>query len=252
MQNEEADRTRREFMPNRMERFFTEFNSLHDSLQDYSNSTADFFTLLKELENHPVINRYKDELHIIRKLRNLLVHEKTTIDYDVAMPSEKTVEQLAFIREQFVQPTTAGEHFSRKVFCFNRSDSLERLLYFVGVKSLYQFPIFDANGLAGIISHSGITNWLAHHYSDGVIDLSHVIIADIISDENSFFQYEVVPTDTSLFHIEKMFTRNLLVGRSQYIILLSDKKQIKEWEDLKGIITPWDLPEVLSLIQYEY
>ena len=239
-------------MPNRIERFYTEFNNLHDALQEHTNSNSDFFTLLKKLEEHPVIRLYKDELHIIRKLRNLLIHEKKTIDYDVAMPSEKTVEQLTFIREQFVQPSTAGEHFSRKVFCFNQTDSIERLLYFVGQKSLYQFPIFNEEGLEGIISHSGITNWFAHNYKDDKVDLTGVVISDLIIEEDSFFQYEVVSPDTSLFLIEKMFTRNLLVGRSQYIILLSEKETIEHWDDLKGIITPWDLPEVLSLIHYEY
>lgn len=234
-----------------MERFFTEFNNLHEAMQDKSNSNDDFFTLLKEMEDDPVINRYKDELHIIRKLRNLLVHEKKTIDYDVAKPSETTVAQLTFIREQLVQPVTAGEYFSRKVFCFNSDDTLERLLYFVNRKSLYQFPIFDNHGLSGIISHSGITNWLAHNFENGHVDFTGVLIEDIIGDEDTFFQYEVVPLDTSLFTVEKMFTSNLLVGRNQYILLLSDKESITDWEDLKGIITPWDLPQVLSLIHYQ-
>lgn len=234
-----------------MERFFTEFNNLHEAMQDKSDSNDDFFTLLKEMEDDPVIHRYKDELHIIRKLRNLLVHEKKTIDYDVAKPSQKTVEQLTFIREQLVQPSTAGEYFSRKVFCFNADDTLERLLYFVGQKSLYQFPIFNDDGLSGVISHSGITNWFAHHFKQGQVDFNDVLIKEIVDDEDTYFQYEVVPLDTSLFTVEKMFTSNLLVGRNQYILLLSDKQTIRHWDDLKGIITPWDLPQVLSLIHYE-
>lgn len=238
-------------MSNRMERFFTEFNTLHEAMQDKSKSNDDFFTLLKEMEQDPVIARYKDELHIIRKLRNLLVHEKKTIDYDVALPSEKTVEQLTFIRQQLVQPSTAGEFFNRKVFCFNVEDSLERLLYFVHKKSLYQFPIFDEKGLAGVISHSGITNWFAHHHGDGQVDLEGVQVEDIVKDEETFYQYEVIPLETSLFTVEKMFARNLLVGRNQYILLLSDQEQIMEWEEIKGIITPWDLPQVLSLIHYK-
>lgn len=238
-------------MAETMERFFTEFNNLHEALQEKAGSTADFFTLLKDLEKDSVVGRYKDELHLIRKLRNLLVHEKKTIAYDIAVPSERTVEQLTFIRKQLIQPATAGEYFSRKVFSFNMDDSIGRLLYFVDKNHLYQFPIFDEDGLAGIISHNGVTNWLAHNYSEGQIDLTDVQVQDIVANEDSYYQYKVISTNTSLFDVEELFSSNLLIGRSQYLVLLSDEDKIKKWEDIKGIITPWDLPEVLSLLEFK-
>ncbi len=238
-------------MANNMERFIAAFNSLHDVLQERAGTAEDFYTLMKEMEDDPMIRRYRDELHVIRKLRNILVHEKKTIEYDVAVPSEKVIEQIQFIREQMIQPATAGQHFSRRVFCFNYDDSFKRLLYFVNKNHLYQFPIFDEDGLAGIISHNGITNWLAHNHSKGLVDLRDVRIADIIADEETYFDYEVIPTDTTLFDVEEMFSKNLLEGRNQYLVLLSDEVKIENWEDIKGIITPWDLPQLFSLIQFE-
>lgn len=234
-----------------IEAFLTAFNRLHETLQDVAGNEDDFFSLLKDLERHPIVHLYKDELHIIRKLRNIIIHEKKNIHYDIAYPSEVAVERLEFVRKQLIQPETAGDHFKRDVFCFDIDDTLERLLYFVHQKRLYQFPIFDESGLTGVISHSGITNWLANHYSDEVIDFSKVFIRDIVEDEYTYFQYEIIHPETSLFDVEKMFSKNLFAGRNQYILLLSDKKEIEDWEDLKGIITPWDLPEVLSLIQFE-
>ena len=238
-------------MADKMIRFMTEFNNLHEALSEKANSNNDFYTLLKDLEKDPIISRYKDELHIIRKLRNILVHEKKTIDYDIAEPSEKTIEQLKFFRKQIIQPATAGKYFSRKVFSFNIDDSIERLLYFVNKNHLYQFPIFNTKGLAGVISHNGITNWLAHNYSDGSVDLRGVEIRDIVEDEDSYFHYKIIPTNTTLFDVEETFSENLLHGRSQYLVLLSDEEEIQEWEDIQGIITPWDLPQVFSLIQFD-
>lgn len=234
-----------------MEKFITEFNQLHDVFQEKVGNTGDFYTLLKDLENDPVIRRYKDELHVIRKLRNILVHEKKTIDYDIAVPSEKVIQQLKFIRKQIIQPATAGQYFSRRVFSFNADDSFKRLLYFVDKNHLYQFPIFDEEGLTGIISHNGITNWLAHNHSKGQVDLRDVLIEDIVKDEETYLDYQVIATDTTLFDVEELFSKNLLEGRNQYVVLLSDKPKIKEWEDIEGIITPWDLPQLLSLIQFE-
>lgn len=238
-------------LANTMEQFITEFNRLHDVLQEKVGNTDDFYTLLKDLENDPVIRRYKDELHVIRKLRNILVHEKKTIDYDIAVPSEKVIQQLKFIRKQIIQPATAGQYFSRRVFSFNADDSFKRLLYFVDKNHLYQFPIFDEEGLTGIISHNGITNWLAHNHSKGQVDLRDVLIEDIVKDEETYLDYQVIATDTTLFDVEELFSKNLLEGRNQYVVLLSDKPKIKEWEDIEGIITPWDLPQLLSLIQFE-
>lgn len=231
--------------------FLTAFNRLHETLEDVVGEKDDFFSLLKTLEMHPIIHLYKDELHIIRKLRNIIVHEKKNIHYEIAYPSENAVERLNFVRKQLIQPETAGDHFERDVFCFNHDDTLERLLYFVNKKRLYQFPIFDEEGLTGVISHSGITNWLADHYSEAVFDFSNILIEDIVGAEYTYFQYEIIPPEMTLFDVEKMFTKNIFAGRNQYILLLSHKKEIENWEDLLGIITPWDLPEVLSLIHFE-
>ena len=236
-------------MDDRIQRFYIEFNKLHDALKEKTGKNDDFFSLLKLMERDIVVSRYKDELHIIRKLRNLLVHETRTMEYDIATPSEEVIEYIIFVRKQIIQPSSAGDHFSRKVFCFNIDDSLERLLYFLNKKQLYQFPVFDENGLAGVISHNGITNWLAHNFSNPSLDFKQVKIRDIVADENSYYHYEVIKPTTSLFDVEQMFSSNLFVGRSQYVILISDKEEIKEYGDLKGIVTPWDLPEVMTTIQ---
>lgn len=236
-------------MDDRIQRFYIEFNKLHDSLKEKTGKDDDFFSLLKLLEKDIVVGRYKDQLHIIRKLRNLLVHETRTVEYDIATPSEEVIEYMKFVRKQIIQPASVGDHFSRKVFCFNINDSLERLLYFLDKKQLYQFPVFDENGLAGVISHNGITNWLAHNFSNPDLDFKQVKIRDIVADENSYYHYEVIRPETTLFDVEQMFSSNLAVGRSQYVILISDTKEIKEYEDIKGIVTPWDLPEVMTAIQ---
>lgn len=236
-------------MSKTFDQFISEYNKLHDALRERANKEDDFFSLLKDLEGDVIVSRYKDELHLIRKLRNLLVHEKRNINYDIAQPSAIVIEQMNYIRQQIIQPATAGEYFNRKVFSFNIEDSLERLLYFINEKHLYQFPIFDEKGLTGVLSHNGITNWLAHDFSKDSIDFSQVTIQDIVEDERSYYHYEVIQSDTNLFDVEAMFSSNLFVGRSQYVILIADVDEIKNWEDLKGIITPWDLPELMSLLR---
>ncbi len=234
-------------MNNQIQNFLVEFNKLHDALKEKTGKDDDFFSLLKRLEQDIVVRRYKDELHIIRKLRNLLVHETRTVDYELATPSQEVIDYLSFVRKQIIQPATAGQHFSRKVFSFNLEDSLERLLHFLDKKHLYQFPVFNSTGFAGVISHNGITNWLAHNFSNQM-NFEEVKIKDIVADEESYYHYEIIKPETSLFDVEAMFSSNLFVGRSQYVILISDKEEILEWDDLKGIITPWDLPEVISSI----
>lgn len=235
-------------MSENFDRFISEFNKLHGALKEKAEKSSDFFTLLKILESDPIVSRYKDELHLVRKLRNLLIHEKKNVHYDIAEPSEVIIQQMSHIRQQILQPATAGDFFSREVFSFNMEDSLERLLYFVNQKHLYQFPIFDEDGLAGVLSHNGITNWLAHDFSINSIDFSQVTIKDIVGNEDSYYHYEVIPSDKSLFDVEAMFSSNLFVGRSQYVLLIADVEEIKEWKDLKGIITPWDLPELMALL----
>ena len=80
-------------MTDTMGRFISEFNNLHDAMMEKVDSDDDFFSLLKEMEDDPIISRFKDELHIIRKLRNILIHEKKTIEYDIAIPSEEVIQE---------------------------------------------------------------------------------------------------------------------------------------------------------------
>lgn len=231
-----------------VEVFLAEFNKLHKAMQEKVGKEDDFFSLLKRMEKtDSVISRYKDELHLIRKLRNLLVHEKQTIDYDLAIPSSKTVKDLHNIRLKFEFPETASK-FEKKVYSFSLEDSLYKLLQAVDQYNISHFPIFYQDKLQGVMSHNGITHWIGHEYKQKVIDLTTVHLSDIVEAEDTYMHYDVVQPETPLYDVEQLFHQNLLAGRNLFVILIATKNKITQPNQLKGIITAYDLPRVLGEI----
>lgn len=232
----------------RVEAFLAEFNQLHKAMQAKTGKQDDFFSLLKRMEKtDSVIRRYKDELHLTRKLRNLLVHEKQTIAYDIAIPSEEALQALHDIRIKFEYPETAST-FEKKVYSFNINDSLFKLLEAVNRYQISHFPIFDDHQLQGVMSHNGITHWIGHEYQQKIIDLTKVQLSDIVEAEDTYMHYDVIIPETPLYLVEQLFQENLLAGRNLFVILIATKKKITQADQLKGIITSNDLPRVLQSI----
>ena len=58
--------------------FIESFNHIHKYLKKYTDSddNVSFSDLLYKAKAHPMIHLYLDELHLFRKLRNIIVHQK--------------------------------------------------------------------------------------------------------------------------------------------------------------------------------
>ena len=82
--------------------FIESFNHIHKYLKKYTDSddNVSFSDLLYKAKAHPMIHLYLDELHLFRKLRNIIVHQTDDFERLVATPSDEVVERIKFIEQQ--------------------------------------------------------------------------------------------------------------------------------------------------------
>lgn len=112
-----------------------------------------------------------------------------------------------------------------------------------------QFPIFKDKKLVGLLTENGITQFLSNSVKDDIISISETIVDDIIKEDEGKESFTIVNSNTLLYDINEEFRHNLNNGNSIFAILISNRgRKIKSPSDIKGIITPWDLPKILKNI----
>ena len=223
---------------NNVEIFIEEFNKLHKVLP---SKEKEFGNAIKTLNHNPIIRKHKAKLELARKLRNILVHENRMSK--VATPTNSIIKSLTEIRRKFENPATVNE-FTKDVRIFDVKDTIYEVLKVIKKESISQFPVFDEENFKGIFSDNGITNWLA---KKKMVYTKETTIKDILSLDEHIESYQIVRMHKPLYEIEEIFYENIQKrGDANIIILITPMGDIKNKTDIRGIITPWDFPELLT------
>lgn len=237
--------------------FISEFNLLHKTMNDKAGVDIESFGSLLNFmrKRDKTVQHYYDQLEVIRDLRNILVHEKISVDFDVAIPTKEIITRMKHIRDSVEMPGSVREYFSKEVVTLHVNDPLSKLLARVKETKYSQFPIFSKQGLIGVLSDNGIAKWLAREFSvedDDIVNLRYTNVGDLIaSDEvknKAFYQYRVIHPDESLYVVEDIFQEEIGKGHNLFVLLLSEKETIDKPYDITGIITTWDISKVTSIL----
>lgn len=232
------------------ESFLRAFNSLHETLGKKLNQpNLQFGALLKAAEKNrdKVILNYLSELDFYREFRNFLVHQATIDKPPVAEPNDFIINEINNIIQSIENPKKVYELFLNNVIHFNMDDSLSKVLSVVTEKEYSQFPVFNSNGLVGLISENGITRFLAESVNDDIISIVETKVKDVIDQDEAKDSISIVNSNTLIYDVEEIFNKKLHEGNSIFAILVSNRgHKIKNPEDIVGIITPWDLPIILD------
>lgn len=237
-------------MNENVSRFNHAFNELQEAVAEKldKSSETSFGTLLglANYQKDKVISTYMDSLQFYREFRNLLTHKTISGKEAIAIPSDLLIKEIEDITEKIKHPKKVKDLFLSKVITFQQTDKLSSVLKIVKEKSYSQFPVFNHNELVGVISEKGITNFLAHSISDDGVVIKDTTIKDIISTHEEKNLYEVIPSDKSIFDIEAIFNNRIKEGKTAYVLLISKNNHIQSSDDIVGIITPWDIPEIVK------
>lgn len=193
-----------------------------------------------------VIKTYKRKLDIYRQFRNILVHSTINEHESIANPSQSLIEEMKVVKEKIEYPKVVSDLFLEKVISFNQNDKLKDVLETIKENQISQFPVFQENKLIGLISENGITNFLAHSITDDLISISGTTVRDILDNDKEKNSYEIIPENKSIFDIESIYSKKMEEGIVAYFLLISKTDRVTKPSDLTGIITPWDMPEIIE------
>lgn len=207
-----------------------------------------FGKLLKvaQNKNDKVILAYYDKLDFYRELRNLLTHKSISKDEVIALPSDTLLKQMEEIAQKIKYPKKVSDLFTKNVLSFNDCDSLKDVLIEINRCGYSQFPVFKDGKVEGVISENGITNFLAQSIEEDIISISETKIGDIIGMDEMKNSFQIIKESKSIFDIETIFSKETRKGNSNFLLLIAKNGEIKSPKDIKGIITPWDLPILIE------
>jgi len=235
----------------RVREFVALYNRLEKVLKEKVNNgkgKMSFYELTRRaVENKDkVVTYYKKDLDLIRKFRNLLLHEHVNIENYLAVPSDYLVDITEQLIEKISRPQRVKDLFLKDVKSFSLDDSLSTVLKEVEATKYTQFPVFDKQRLVGIISDNGITLFLSQMVAEDIISIQETKVSDVINYDEEKESFDVVIENKSIYDINEMYEKQIKEGNTNYIVLISNKSResIQESKDITGIITPWDVPMI--------
>ncbi|WP_010650253.1 CBS domain-containing protein [Oceanobacillus massiliensis] len=225
------------------ERFLSAFNRIEKVLKSLLiKKEMGFSRAVRVLrDENAVIKRYTDDLLEYAELRNAIVHNKIDVAFAIAEPHDSVVEQVERIERELTQPREVDPLFMKEVVVFQQDEPLANMLEVVNQKGITKFPIYKGDEFLGLITHKGITKWLAkglRNSSEPVLDAR---LTDILQCETGD-NYKFIKSGTSVYEAIEIFKEQ--IGKGIRIEALLITRKGTKSEKLLGIVTNWDIMEV--------
>lgn len=163
--------------------FISIFNKLEKFFKDQVEDDArkPFYSLIGTLKHsNSNVRYYYVKLKEYADLRNAIIHER--IDGRViAEPNEYAIKELQMIYEKITTSPKVIEICAHSVKTLSIKDNLSCALNLMNKHGFSQVPIYDDNVFKGMLNSIAISCWMSGVMQDGVIDISKVMIKEVLS-----------------------------------------------------------------------
>lgn len=228
------------------ERFIAAFNKI-DKLLKKELSIQRHTSFARMIEaarrKHPIVQKYEMDLKKFAELRNIIVHEQIAPDYIIAEPHDEIVEKIEHILELLESPVKVFPRFQRSVKSFQYHVELGKVLKVIQKYSYSQFPIYQGREFIGLLTHNGISAWLAHYDHDCSVNIQDIPISEVIIYETHRNNCLFVPKDLLLYEAKNLFVTHFQRKMTRLDALLITDNGSK-CEKLLGIVTPTDVLQI--------
>lgn len=226
------------------ERFITAFNKIDKLLKRELNIQSHIsFSRMIDMakKKHPVVQKYELDLKKFAELRNVIIHERIAPDYIIAEPHDEIVHRIERILNILMTPEKVYPRFQRRVKTFQYHVQLGEVLLAIQQYSYSQFPIYEGREFIGLLTHNGISGWLANN--EGTMNIQHVPLSEVFLYENHRHNVMFIHKDMLVYEAKHLFVNHFNRNLTRLdALLITDNGN--EREKLLGIITPTDMLEV--------
>jgi CBS domain-containing protein len=150
---------------NAAQRFITAFNEIENHFRAAlgADEHIEFGKLAREyVATRRLPLKHQDALLTFARLRNAISHEPYRDGRPIADPRPDVVEQIEQLRNLYFKPPTALSVLGQMEVCSVAPDQpISVALEYVRLFDYSQFPVYDGDSYAGILTTNAIARWLA-------------------------------------------------------------------------------------------
>ncbi len=203
-----------------------------------------FSVMVKELSKRDrLISRFRDELLQWHDLRNAIVHERRGGGQVIAEPVPEALEEFQRLARLISSPPKILGRFQREVARVAPSDSVRHATETMRDKGFAQLPVYDDNGLHGLLTATAISRWLASAWEPGVFEDTAVAEVLAVADDHS--AWRLLDRDATFTDALSLFDQAHDTGvRLVAIVITHDGKP---GQKPIGILTSADLPALIDI-----
>ncbi len=230
------------------ERFIAAYNKIERHLErlvDKDSSSGyhrGFPELVRKARDLSAVARfYELDLREFGELRNAIVHGSVEPEVVIAEPHPSAVELIERIASALAEPERVIPRFAREVVYVSPDEPLSRILALVNKHHYTQFPVLDTRaGLLGLITYTGIVNWLARNYTGSSPAALDVTAKELLRFEDPLENFRVVGRDSDVYQVKEIFVANIDRTRQKVNAVLVTEDGTRRGR-LLGIVTPSDI-----------
>ena len=202
--------------------------------------------LIKELSlKNSVVKRYKNELNLIRTVRNINTHQRNDkYGYVVCPNPEMNVRLRNIIDEINNPPTIYNSNMCIKrnsIYCKTLNDDISSTIKDMVEKVYTHIPIIENNVLIGVFSESTLLDIIKK--DNGIIvdeNTQFKEIKEYLKIENhSAEDFIFISKNKNIYDIEEIFKKYFL--RRKRIGCVYVTEHGKKSESILGMFTAWDV-----------
>lgn len=199
----------------------------------------------KARDSSAVVRFHELDLREFGELRNAIVHGSVEPGVVIAEPHLSAVELIERIASGLVQPEKVIPRFAREVIYVSPDEPLSRILALVNKHHYTQFPVLDTrSGLLGLITYTGIVNWLATNYTGSSLVALDVTAKELLRFEDPLENFRVVDQDSNVYQVKEIFAANIDRTRQKVNAVLVTEDGTGRAR-LLGIVTPSDIVSIV-------
>lgn len=221
-----------EYAFNSIDAYLRERTGIRDRNKGFGDVVAAF-----ERQN-PAMRTRLNRLRDFARLRNAMVHERTSTARYIAFPFEGALEDLLRLEQQILAPLRADQEFMGPVEWLRPKDTVLALLDRVREHNFTQFPVYIREWeFVGLVTGNGLSHWLAARPGpdSSLIDLSDHTVEEILQSEESRSNCQFMSRTEPVVSVVQAFRDNQLL-EAVIFTHSGDSHQAP-----LGIATHWDI-----------
>ena len=230
------------------QKFLQCFNNIENHLKKSTNSRSgdSFGRLLSESrDKNGIVRKYYNELNLFRELRNSLVHQ--SVDWSpIAEPHDEAVKRIEKIAELLINPPKVTPEFQFEVATVSTDDEISKALKMMYSGEYSQLPVTKDGKCIDLLTANTFSRWLGANIEEELAIIEGTTIAEVLEYKEGIENFKFIPRSTTLVEAYKMF-ENLEDHRAPLDALLITHNG-KAHEGLMGIITHYDIPDIMAKI----